>query len=115
MKKYVLVVGVLFLFSRFSSLSHALLSQSINPDESWLTIYQDIDRAWVAEKVTLSLHQGENRFFLTGDNLLQERFYFHPYDSSNITQSNKSTPTTDIRLKFKLNRMDLTLFFFPFL
>ena len=58
MKRYILVMGGLLLFFilGFSSLSHALLAQSINPDESWLTIYQDIDRAWVAEKVTLSLH-----------------------------------------------------------
>ncbi len=100
MKRYILVMGVLFLFFLvFTSLSHALLSQSINPDESWLTIYQDIDRAWVAEKVTLSLHQGENRFFLTGDNLLQERFYFHPYDSSTSLKTISTTPANRYQIE----------------
>ena len=100
MKRYILIMGVLFLFFlAFTSLSHALLSQSINPDESWLTIYQDIDRAWVAEKVTLSLHQGENRFFLTGDNLLQERFYFHPFDSSTSLKTISTTPANRYQIE----------------
>ncbi len=81
MKKYSLILAFfLSIFFGFSPISHALLSQSVSPDESWLTIYQNIDRAWVVEKVTLSLEEGENRFFLTGDNLLRERLYFHPLD-----------------------------------
>ena len=103
MKRYILVMGGLLLFFilGFSSLSHALLAQSINPDESWLTIYQDIDRAWVAEKVTLSLHQGENRFFLIGDNLLQERFYFHPYNSSTSLKAISTTPTNGYQIEIE--------------
>ncbi|NLJ48603.1 MAG: hypothetical protein GX428_03320 [Candidatus Atribacteria bacterium] len=115
MKKYVLVVGVLFLFFLgFSSLSHALLSQSINPDESWLTIYQDIDRAWVAEKVTLLLHQGENRFFLTGDNLLQERFYFHPYDSSTSLKAISTTPTNGYQIEIQAQQAGSYAFLLSF-
>lgn len=82
MKKYGLALAFsLMIFFSFSSVSYASLSQSISSDESWLTIYQDIDRAWMVEKLTLPLHQGENCFFLTGDNLLRERFYFHSLDS----------------------------------
>ena len=81
MKKYSLILAFfLSIFFGFSPISHALLSQSVSPDESWLTIYQNIDRAWVVEKVTLSLEEGENRFFLTRDNLLRERLFFHPLD-----------------------------------
>lgn len=115
MKKYVLVIGVFFLFFfRFSSPSFALLSQSINPDESWLTIYQDIDRAWVAEKVSLSLHQGENRFFLTGDNLLQERFYFHPYDPSTTLKAMSTTPTNGYQIEIEAQQSGSYAFLLSF-
>lgn len=115
MKKYVLVIGVFFLFFfSFSSPSFALLSQSINPDESWLTIYQDIDRAWVAEKVSLSLHQGENRFFLTGDNLLQERFYFHPYDPSTTLKAMSTTPTNGYQIEIEAQQSGSYAFLLSF-
>lgn len=115
MKKYVLVIGVFFLFFfRFSSPTFALLSQSINPDESWLTIYQDIDRAWVAEKVSLSLHQGENRFFLTGDNLLQERFYFHPYDPSTTLKAMSTTPTNGYQIEIEAQQSGSYAFLLSF-
>jgi len=96
------------------TISHALLSQSVSPDESWLTIYQNIDRAWVVEKVTLSLEEGENRFFLTGDNLLRERLYFHPLDPLTSLKPLLLLLQMDIRLKLRLKKPVPILFSFPF-
>jgi len=105
MKKIGLITGLFFMvFLGFSGVSSGLLSQSINPDESWLTVYQDIDRAWVVEKVTLSLNQGENRFFLTGQDLLRERFYLHPFDPSTSLKTIGTTGSSGYQIGIEAQR-----------
>lgn len=115
MKKYGLVLAFfLVIFFSFLSVSYALLSQSISPDESWLTIYQDIDRAWVVEKLTLPLHQGENHFFLTGDNLLRERFYFHPLDSLVFLKTIATTSENGYQIEIGAQKADTYSFLLSF-
>jgi len=93
MRRIVLFFGIILVIALgYSGSVQALLSQTIMPDEVWLTVYQNIDRAWAVEKVALLLNHGENRFFLSGQNLLRERFYLHPFDPST---SLKTISTTD--------------------
>ena len=115
MKKYGLALAFfLMIFFGFSSISCALLSQSISPDESWLTIYQDIDRAWVVEKVALPLRQGENRFFLTGENLLGERFYFHPLSALTALKAISTTSANGYQIEIEAQEADTYSFLLSF-
>lgn len=56
----------------------ALLSQALDPEEVWLTVYQGVDRGWVVERMSLFLDEGDNRFVFSGGDLIRSRFFFKP-------------------------------------
>ncbi|MCX6090727.1 MAG: hypothetical protein NTX88_10250 [Candidatus Atribacteria bacterium] len=99
-----MIVFCLIFFMFWEGSALALLSQPISPEEVWLTVYQGMDKGWVVEKMTFLLNQGENHFFFSGQNLLQERFYLHPFESDTSLKTVSTVGSSGYRITLEAGK-----------